>query len=1120
MLNTRKLGSGLCRAVAALGTALGFFAIQPTEAFARDVGNIGQADIVIPEGTASLHLELVPDLVMVRPGSEGIRGAGLLETFRHSSESLLLARAVETPETSLVDHTLKSTDAGFAGPVFYLGGRTVATGDTLVLEVSSDVTPARLQEIAAAHNMELLKSYFDTVHVFRVNTRSGYETINTVTELHDEPGVQSAAVNWFSQYELNNYTSRYGGTSAAAANTAGVVALVRDFRPDLDVDQVIQVIKQTANNGSSSTDAEEGFEYETLTEGWAEGQLIVRDNNLLPQLILEDDQITTNTKRRGNAYGYGVVNAYDAVNYALNITPNIDGLPGDYAGRVNLILVKGEDEPTTPPAVVFTSPTGNIRVSSGTTSRTIEGDAIAGTDALTITSLQWRLNDGPFQNINLRKGGGSTIEPFSFSASPLQPGFNVVEVRTTDSGGGEGSNSLGIYRRKNAFSQPNDPLYPFQWHLGIPGAADGREALTGSADMDVVDTWSAFDYPNPETSSVRIAIIDDGVATNLPFGELNIYSQYNTCFGQNLPARPAQFDSSQPRSGTGHGTSAASIIAASANNGYGGVGILPGYPIIAIRAATTDDGSLFLQSDCDFLDAFSSAVSDGASVICVGIGPVLSDGLCFESDINVGKSFPVTKGIGFGVGGAYSNDVPVVWAAGNRRDSTDLYSLFEFYGSIATDDIDEETGGLIDRGREAILVVGASSSIVGLGLESGPLLGISHYSNRDGDSLSVVAPSSDFWPDYEPCATTVSDTFLTIGIVASDTNLFSMGGEVFDRQTPDPEIPIPVKVPPAGTVGIKNYETISLLYDSDQDGSGPLGRGIIFYVDGGAIELYPDGLVQDETGSIFGFVTILVRDDNNVITNQITLNGVTGKIKGRQSGKVSEREKVAISISLRGRDSAGNQIKVSMKQKYTLIDEILRGTGGGGTAQKVQKIFPAPPPDNNGPRPPDSTAFKVKAQVKFAGGGRAKTTGRVLMSTLDDAPGATEAKLDYALASIYSSDIETGGFAPTGVTGFTRWTGSATVDSPYDFQTSSGNLDLRVLFSPPTIRGKYKAKAQVGSYRAKTQGVHTSPNSNPLLPVADISNFPEKVSVRTPAFSTNLSNAIPAGFLGTDDIFN
>jgi len=115
---------------------------------------------------------------------------------------------------------------------------------------------------------------------------------------------------------------------------------------------------------------------------------------------------------------------------------------------------------------------------------------------------------------------------------------------------------------------PNDPLFPQQWYLHNTGQTGG----TFGIDLNVMPAW--VDYIG---RGVRVGVIDDGIDASHP----DLVNPYNAA--TSLDTAQLFNDGSPVRQEDNHGTAVAGLIAATANNGEGGVGVAYGATISSIR---------------------------------------------------------------------------------------------------------------------------------------------------------------------------------------------------------------------------------------------------------------------------------------------------------------------------------------------------------------------------------------------------------------------------------------------------------------------------------------------------------------------------------------------------------
>ena len=129
----------------------------------------------------------------------------------------------------------------------------------------------------------------------------------------------------------------------------------------------------------------------------------------------------------------------------------------------------------------------------------------------------------------------------------------------------------------------NDPLTPYQWHLqnsGQPGLATSP-GVQGE-DLNLLNT----DLSGIRGAGVTVTVVDSGVELshpdlwrNIAPGSLNL-----------------QTGSAQPHDHSGHGTAVAGIIAAEADNSFGGRGVAPEAKIIGFNFLDAQSMAGWLQS--------------------------------------------------------------------------------------------------------------------------------------------------------------------------------------------------------------------------------------------------------------------------------------------------------------------------------------------------------------------------------------------------------------------------------------------------------------------------------------------------------------------------------------------
>ncbi|HOY85273.1 MAG TPA: S8 family serine peptidase [Candidatus Syntrophosphaera sp.] len=159
---------------------------------------------------------------------------------------------------------------------------------------------------------------------------------------------------------------------------------------------------------------------------------------------------------------------------------------------------------------------------------------------------------------------------------------------------------------------PNDTYYDDNWGHNNTGQFPSWQVstydYTGPAvgtpgwDTHAEEAWN-YGYGN---SSIVIAIIDSGVDTSHP--DLTLVAGYDYGVGDNNPMDDAP--------DAGHGTQAAGIAAAKANNNLGVVGSAGGCSIMPLKVASATGGMTFTA----IANAITHAADNGAHVISMSLG--------------------------------------------------------------------------------------------------------------------------------------------------------------------------------------------------------------------------------------------------------------------------------------------------------------------------------------------------------------------------------------------------------------------------------------------------------------------------------------------------------------------
>ena len=159
---------------------------------------------------------------------------------------------------------------------------------------------------------------------------------------------------------------------------------------------------------------------------------------------------------------------------------------------------------------------------------------------------------------------------------------------------------------------PNDTYYSDNWGHNNTGQFPSWQTSTYDYTGPAVGTpgWDthaeeAWNY-GYGSSSVVIAIIDSGVDTSHP--DLTLVTGYDFGVGDSNPMDAA--------TDAGHGTQAAGIAAAKANNSLGVIGSAGGCSIMPVKVAAADGSMTFTA----IANAITYAADNGADVISLSLG--------------------------------------------------------------------------------------------------------------------------------------------------------------------------------------------------------------------------------------------------------------------------------------------------------------------------------------------------------------------------------------------------------------------------------------------------------------------------------------------------------------------
>src|SRR5690554_1318481 len=151
---------------------------------------------------------------------------------------------------------------------------------------------------------------------------------------------------------------------------------------------------------------------------------------------------------------------------------------------------------------------------------------------------------------------------------------------------------------------PNDPLFPVQWHLHNTGNTPYSVA---GYDINVLPVW-----PDYSGKGQLVVALDDAFDETHP----DLIANYRADLAWHLSHHSTGAGSRPWEEGLSHGTSVAGLIAATANNGLGGVGVAWGAEITGYRYAIQLDFDIPLEQNVYLLfsDSVAKAVEQGVDV--------------------------------------------------------------------------------------------------------------------------------------------------------------------------------------------------------------------------------------------------------------------------------------------------------------------------------------------------------------------------------------------------------------------------------------------------------------------------------------------------------------------------
>lgn len=222
---------------------------------------------------------------------------------------------------------------------------------------------------------------------------------------------------------------------------------------------------------------------------------------------------------------------------------------------------------------------------------------------------------------------------------------------------------------------PNDPFFPFAWHL----LNTGQQGATPGIDINVTPVWGEFGGPGTRGRGLRIGIIDDGVENAHP--DLFTDTATDRDWSLHLPQGAVPWEGDPKLTSDNHGTAVAGIAAAIGHNELGVVGVAPEAQVIGLRllGGALEGTGVFLD-DVEVAEALTYLAQSGAATIHIknsSWGP--SDGF-HEAD---GPGFLAERALRWGtVHGRNGLGTLYVFSAGNGRSMGEDANLNGYANSV------------------------------------------------------------------------------------------------------------------------------------------------------------------------------------------------------------------------------------------------------------------------------------------------------------------------------------------------------------------------------------------------------------------------------------------------------
>ncbi len=344
-----------------------------------------------------------------------------------------------------------------------------------------------------------------------------------------------------------------------------------------------------------------------------------------------------------------------------------------------------------------------------------------------------KVPDGEHINPIAARFGLKVVEQVAYSAgtwileAPDGP-FQALEAANAAYESGETVFAYPLTAQRYALRfEPNDPLFPDQWHLRNTGQIAG--SLVG-ADVNIVDAW---DMATGE--GVNIVVVDDGVEESHPDLAANMRPDLSFDFFDTDP------DPSPGTSADSHGTSVSGVAAAVGDNDLGVIGSGFEANIIGARLVTGEAFTDKQEADALSHQVTANLPANQADVSNNSWG--IAGYYPFMEVLSPLSEAALRNGVTVGRGG---KGVVYLFAAGNYREygfhvSRDARASSRYTIAVAASGADGAYAYYSDYGPA--LLVNAPSSYQGGGITTTDLVGAAgsspdDYTNDFGGTSSAT----------------------------------------------------------------------------------------------------------------------------------------------------------------------------------------------------------------------------------------------------------------------------------------------------------------------------------------------------------------------------------------------